>query len=90
MIPESFSPSLYLFKNSSAPENATSLIYFFTSSLVIPIPLSITCRVFLELSILISICLSPKSPFISPILLKWLSFVVASVALEISSLKNIS
>ena len=38
MIPASLAESSYLFKNSSAPENATWLMYFSTSSEDIPKP----------------------------------------------------
>ena len=90
MIPASSFLSLYFSRNSSAPEKATSLMYFLTSSDVMPTPLSIIWSVFSFLFTLISNPKFPISPFTSPILLIWLSFVNASVAFETSSLKKIS
>ena len=82
--------SLYLFTNSSAPENAIWLIYFSTSSPVIPIPLSLMVIVFLSLSSITSTLSFDKSVLNSPTDLSVFNFCVASTALETSSLKNIS
>ena len=61
------------------------------SSLSIPMPLSLMLKVFLSLSILISILGSNfKLLYLSSLTLKKLSLSKASLAFEISSLKKIS
>ena len=90
MIPESLAESLYFSRNSSAPEKAIWLMYFSTSSAVIPNPWSIRCIFLPSLSILTSMIGLPYSTLASPILAKCFNFKVASVALDTNSRKKIS
>ena len=65
-------------------------MYFFTSSEVIPIPLSEIVMVLAALSTCTSTCGIPMSPLISPKEDKAFNFDVASTAFETNSLKKIS
>ena len=83
--------SLYFSRNASAPENAIWQIYSLTSSAVIPIPLSIILIVFLsELTFTSSLYSVSSAGSYSPIKSSFLSFVIASQPLEISSRQKMS
>ena len=71
-------------------EKAIWLMYFFTSSSLIPMPLSKTVMVFFFLSTLTSMVISPRSPLTSPSDESAFNFWVASTAFDINSLRNIS
>ena len=85
-----FAESLYLVKNSSAPENAIWFIYFSISSESIPIPLSETVKVPSSLFTEIVTFKSPSSPLNSPTEANVFNFCVASIALDTNSRKKIS
>ena len=83
--------SLYFCIKSSAPEKATCVIYFFTSSSVIPIPLSLKVNVpsslFTETT---TLNFSSSIPSASPRDTSLLYLLTASHPLLISSLMKIS
>ena len=82
--------SLYLLKNSSAPENAIWLIYLSISSAVIPIPASLTVRVPFSASTDTVTFSSPSSSLYSPQEARVFNFCVASTAFDTSSRRKIS
>src|SRR6202000_1584529 len=82
--------SLNLSINSVAPEKAIWLMYFLISSAVIPKPLSDMVMVFFFSSKATSTRRSPNSPLYWPNELNRLIFLVASTAVDTSSLEKIS
>ena len=75
---------------SVTPLKAIWLMYFSTSSAVMPMPRSLTVRVFFLGSSFTSMERSPSSPLNSPRVLSVFSFCVASTALLMSSRRKIS
>ncbi len=91
MIWSSLALSLYFARKSVAPENAIWLMYSFTSSAVIPIPLSMTVSVFSSGLLRTMIFHSLSSAIsASPIRASFFSFVIASQPFETSSLRKMS
>jgi len=76
--------------NSSALEKAIWLMYFSTSSAVIPTPRSVIERIFLSLFTFTWMVRSPSLPLNLPSDARVFSFCEASTALEINSRRKIS
>lgn len=88
MMP-SLPASLYLARKSSAPEKATWVMYFWTSSPVMPMPLSSMLRVRASLSVRTTMR-GASSLGACPREASFWYLEMASAALEIISLKKIS